>query len=72
MQINHAALRAIRERTEVTQTEVARLANIDRSNYANIEAGRKRATPAQIKAFARVLAVPVTALLAPYDDGAAA
>ncbi len=63
MQLNHEALRVIRERTELTQTEAAKLAGIDRANYANMEAGRRKATSSQIKAIAAALKVPVPALI---------
>lgn len=63
MRINHAALRIIRERTGLTQTLAAELAQIDRANYAHIEAGRRPGTPEQIKAIAVALQVPVTAII---------
>lgn len=65
MRINHSALRVIRERTGLSQTQIAELAEIDRPNYAHIEAGRRPGTPAQIKAIALALQVPVDALLGP-------
>ena len=68
MRLNHAALRVIRERTGKTQTAVAELADIDRANYAHIEAGRRRGTPEQIKAIAVALQIPFDALLGPELD----
>jgi transcriptional regulator with XRE-family HTH domain len=65
MRLNHAALRVIRERTGLTQTQVAADAEIDRANYVHMEAGRRPGTAPQIKALAEVLCVPVTALLGP-------
>lgn len=65
MRLNHAALRVIRERTGKSQTQVAELAQMDRANYAHIEAGRRRGTEEQIKAFAVALQIPVDALLGP-------
>jgi transcriptional regulator with XRE-family HTH domain len=55
----------IRERTGLTQTQVAADAEIDRANYVHMEAGRRPGTAPQIKALADVLCVPVTALLGP-------
>jgi len=65
MRLNHSALRVIRERSGYGQTQIAELAGIDRPNYAHIEAGRRPGTPAQIKAIAVALQVPVDALLGP-------
>lgn len=70
MRLNHAALRALRERTGLSQTQVAADAGIDRANYAHMEAGRRPGTPAQVKVLAAVLAVPITALLGPEIDAA--
>ena len=72
MKLNHAALRVIRERTGKSQSQVAELAGIDRSNYAHIEAGRRRGTEEQIKAFAEALQIPFDALLGPELDRDAA
>jgi transcriptional regulator with XRE-family HTH domain len=63
MRLNHEALRIIRERSGQSQTETAKLANIDRANYAHIEAGRRRGTEAQVVAIAAALKVPVTAII---------
>ena len=68
MRLNHAALRVIRERTGKSQTAVAEAAEIDRANYAHLEAGRRRGTEAQIVALANVLQIPVDALLGPEID----
>lgn len=68
MRLNHAALRVIRERTGKSQTAVAEAAEIDRANYAHLEAGRRRGTEAQIVAIANVLQIPVDALLGPELD----
>lgn len=71
MRINHQALRVIRERSGFTQAETARLAEIDRPNYAHIEAGRRKGTPEQIVSIASVLKVPVTAIIVTADEAAA-
>jgi transcriptional regulator with XRE-family HTH domain len=68
VQINTLALKAIRERTSLTQTALAGAASIDRANYAHIEAGRRGATAAQIQAIARALAVPVGAIAIADDE----
>ena len=62
MQLNREALKAIRERSKITQTALAVGAEINRPNYAHIEAGRRRATDAQIIAIAMVLVVPLSAI----------
>lgn len=68
MRINHEALRIIRERSGYNQTKAAELAGIDRPNYAHLEAGRRKGTPAQILAIANALQVPMSALLGPELD----
>ena len=72
MRLNHAALRVIRERTGKSQTQIADMAGIDRANYAHIEAGRRRGTEEQVKAFAIALQIPFDALLGPDAEQAAA
>ncbi len=69
MKLNTAALRVIRERSGQSQSQTARLAGIDPSNYAHIEAGRRRGTEAQQVAIARALKVDLTAII---DGGEAA
>lgn len=63
MKLNTEALKVIRERSGQSQSLTARLAGIDRANYAHIEAGRRKGTDAQIAAVAVALKVPVTALI---------
>jgi len=69
MKLNATALRVIRERTGQSQTQTAKLAGIDRANYAHIEAGRRRGTPEQIVNIAQALKIDVTAII---SDGVAA
>lgn len=69
MRTNHKALRAIRERTGVTATALARQCGIDKSNYAHIEAGRRNGTDTQIVALARALKIDVTAII--HDEAVA-
>lgn len=63
MRLNPAALKVIRQRTELTQQHVAAAIGVERSTYASLEAGRRRGTANQIKAIARVLDCPVAALI---------
>jgi len=63
MTINPVALRVIRERSGLTQSELARRTDLSQPHLANIEAGRRRASPATVKALAEALKVPVTALV---------
>ncbi len=62
MRINYLALRVIRELSQLTQTQLAAAADIDRPNYAHIEAGRRRGTPEQISHIAVALRVPIGAI----------
>lgn len=71
MRLNHHSLRVIRELSGLTQTQVAADAQIDRPNYAHIEAGRRKGTPAQLRAIAKALGVPVLAIAAVDVDEAA-
>lgn len=70
MKLNPHALRAIRERSGISQSRLAEDSGIDRPNYVHIEAGRRRGTEAQIRRLADVLGVPVMAIIqaAPVDD----
>jgi transcriptional regulator with XRE-family HTH domain len=65
MHVNPAALRAIRERTGLTVSGLARLSDISQSHLSNLELGRRGARPPTIKALANALQVPITALLGP-------
>jgi DNA-binding XRE family transcriptional regulator len=62
MNLNYQALKAIRERSGISQTTVALEVGIDRGNYAHIEAGRRTATDKQIISIAKSLVVPVSAI----------
>jgi len=68
MLINHHALRVIRDLSGLTQTQVASDAEIDRPNYAHIEAGRRKGTTAQARAIAKAIGVPVLAIATVRDD----
>lgn len=71
MHLNPYALRVIRERSGLSLSELARRADISQPHLSNLERGRRRASPATVRALAAALKVPVPALLADPDDGAA-
>lgn len=60
MRGNGPAIRALRERTGLTKTQLATATGIDRTHLHRIENGERRGTPEQLVAIARVLEVPVT------------
>lgn len=64
MKTNGDAIRIIRERTGFTKTQLATAARLDRTHLHRIETGERNGTPAQAKAIAEALAVPLTAILA--------
>ncbi len=68
MRINHLALRAIRERSGLSQSQTAHGSKIDRPNYAHIEAGRRRGTEEQIHRIAEYLRVPTGAIALMKDE----
>lgn len=72
MTSNGAAIKAIRERTGLTCSQLARTAGIDRTHLHRIESGERRGTPAQIAAIAAALAVPTTAIIGPTHTVGAA
>lgn len=63
MQLNPAALRAIRERSGMSVTALAESAGIKQAHLSNIEAGRRNASPEVIKALASALACELPAIL---------
>jgi transcriptional regulator with XRE-family HTH domain len=68
MQINRAALTALRERSGMSKSELAERAGVDRTLVTRIENGDRRATPAVMKKFAAALQVSVVALMGPADE----
>jgi transcriptional regulator with XRE-family HTH domain len=68
--VNGEAVRALRERSGLTITQLGERAKIDRANLSRLEAGKRQATPSQIKAIADALLVPVV-VIATNDDAAA-
>jgi len=63
MQLNPAALKALRERSGLSQTQLADSSSIRRDTLNHLEHGRRTATEQQIVALAHALHVPVTALI---------
>jgi len=62
MKGNGAAIKALRERTGLTKTQLAKATGMDRTHLHRIENGERRGTPTQIVAIAKALGVPVTAV----------
>jgi transcriptional regulator with XRE-family HTH domain len=62
MKINGEALKAIRSRSEMTITQLATASGIDRTVITRIENGERKGTPAQHKALAIALQVPMQAI----------
>ena len=71
MRANGPAIRALRERTGLTKTQLATATGIDRTHLHRIENGERKGTPTQLVAIARVLDVPVT-VVSTSDTTAAA
>jgi transcriptional regulator with XRE-family HTH domain len=63
MKVNAAALVAIRTRTGLSQSELARRTDIDRTQLNHLEAGRRGGTPAQLRKLADALSVPLDAIV---------
>jgi transcriptional regulator with XRE-family HTH domain len=73
MQIHHAALRTIRERSGMTVTALAAASGIKQSHLSNIELGKRPASDELIIALAKALKVDLPSILRdPYDTGRAA
>jgi transcriptional regulator with XRE-family HTH domain len=66
MRINGDALRAIRERTGLTISELSRASGVDRTVITRIETGQRQGTPAQHKALAEALHVSMLAIAVTY------
>lgn len=62
MQVNGEALRAIRERDGYTVSDLATIAEIERSHLSNVEAGRRGLHPAKVRKLAHILGVPFSVL----------
>ena len=69
MRINGEALRAIRERTGFSISELSRESGVDRTVITRIETGERRGTHAQHKALAVALGVSLLAIALTNPDG---
>jgi transcriptional regulator with XRE-family HTH domain len=70
MELNRHALRALRERTGLTVTELARLSGTTHSHISNIETGARKASPKLIKCLAAALKVDAHAITYPAPGAA--
>lgn len=64
MIVNGPATKAIRERTGLSQVDLAEGSKVSQGRISEIEAGFLNVRPATVKALAEALAVPMTALIA--------
>ena len=73
MQINGPSLAAIRERSGLSQSDLARATGVSQGRISELESESPNIRPATGKALADALAVPLVAILtAPVpEDGAA-
>jgi transcriptional regulator with XRE-family HTH domain len=73
MHVNGVALRVIRERSGLSQAELARRGNFSQGYISELEKGTKNPSPAMVQRLAEVLAIPLAALVgdAPDEAGAA-
>lgn len=62
MRINGEALQALRESNGLSITELARMADVDRTVLGRIERGQRKGTAAQHKALAAALGVRMAAI----------
>lgn len=67
MLLNRYALRALRERSGLSLSDLARLAGISQPHLSNLERGHRRPSPATLRRLADALKVPVLALVADPD-----
>ncbi len=65
MVLNGSALQAIRERTGLTQTDLAATTGVSQARISELEAGLCNVRPGTVKALAEALQVPITALTSP-------
>lgn len=63
MQINSDALRTIRERSGLSQTDLADAVGVDRSTISRLEAGERNAAPWLVDHLATALKCPIPALI---------
>lgn len=69
--LNGPALQAIRERTGLTQTDLAKQTGVSQGRISELESGLLNVRPGTVKALAEALAVPITALIAPTTEAVA-
>lgn len=63
MKINPAALRAIRERSGLTERDLARLAKVSIQSVSDLELGNRGGRPDTIHKIRKALKVPLAAIL---------
>lgn len=63
MVLNGSALQAIRERTGISQTDLAKLTGVSQGRISELEAGQRNVRPSTIKSLADALGVPLAALM---------
>lgn len=63
MRINRQSLKVIRERSGFSSSRFATAAGISTAHLSNIESGKRQASPELILRMAKVLEVPVMALI---------
>lgn len=69
VKLNRVALTEFRERSGFTKAALAREAGISTGALADLESGRRNASPAMIRRLAEALKVPLPALVADPDEG---
>lgn len=70
MRARPETLKVVRERTGETIAALSRKSGVDRTVITRLESGERRGTPAQLKALAAALQVPLT-VIAQMDEDAA-
>lgn len=63
MNLNRHSLREIRERTGVSTSQLAKLADVDRTLIHRLENGERNASPVVIRRLADALKCPLLALI---------
>lgn len=71
MNLNRAALTAIRERSGLSKTGLADKAGVDRTLVHRLENGERRGTPTVMRKLADALDCPLMALMGPESEVAA-
>lgn len=67
MKPNPEAIRAIRERSGLSITQLAQRLGRSRALVANIEAGRRNGSPEVLRGLATALRVPLDAIITSYS-----